>query len=243
MGDRRRYAGLAAAGMRPSGAGLRRRGGLESVSAGEKRAGDAAAAAAVHGLCAVAGPVERIAQFPAGPLSAPQRRLLQVLLDEMHAASRAPLQLPLPQDTRLLNIARALLNDPASLRSQCDWAARAGLSPRTLSRRFLQETGISFALWRQQARVLRSLEGLSRGEAVSEVAGACGYDNVSAYIAAFRRRFGVTPGRTLRRLGKRNKKTGAQRPKRRKGYFTVSRGSTARICSTTRCGSAAPSIT
>ena len=55
MGDRRRYAGLAAAGMRPSGAGLRRRGGLESVSAGEKRAGDAAAAAAVHGLCAVAG--------------------------------------------------------------------------------------------------------------------------------------------------------------------------------------------
>lgn len=138
--------------------------------------------------------MERIAQFPAGPLSAPQRRLLQVLLDEMHAASRAPLQLPLPQDTRLLNIARALLNDPASLRSRCDWAAWAGLSPRTLSRRFLQETGISFALWRQQARVLRSLEGLSRGEAVSEVAGACGYDNVSAYIAAFRRRFGVTPG-------------------------------------------------
>ena len=34
--------------------------------------------------------VERIAQFPADPLSAPQRRLLQVLLDEMHAASRAP---------------------------------------------------------------------------------------------------------------------------------------------------------
>ena len=46
----------------------------------------------------------------------------------------------------MLNIARALLNDPASLRSQCDWAAWAGLSPRTLSRRFLQETGISFAL-------------------------------------------------------------------------------------------------
>ena len=112
----------------------------------------------------------------------------------MHAASRAPLQLPLPQDARLLNIARALLNDPASPRSQRDWAIWAGLSPRTLSRRFLQETGISFALWRQQARVLRSLEGLSRGKAVGEVADACGYDNVSAYIAAFRRRFGVTPG-------------------------------------------------
>ena len=61
--------------------------------------------------------VERIAQFPAGPLSAPQRRLLQVLLDEMHAASRAPLQLPLPQDARLLNIARALLPGPGSARA------------------------------------------------------------------------------------------------------------------------------
>ncbi|OKB68072.1 AraC family transcriptional regulator [Serratia marcescens] len=138
--------------------------------------------------------VERIAQFPVGPLNAPQRRLLQVLLDEMHTASRTPLQLPLPQDARLLNIARALLNDPASPRSQREWADWAGLSPRTLSRRFLQETGVSFALWRQQARVLRSLEGLSRGEPVGAVADACGYDNVSAYIAAFRRRFGVTPG-------------------------------------------------
>lgn len=194
MGDHRRYAGLAAAGMRPSGAGLRRRGGLESVSAGESVPEMPPQPQLFTASALLQALVERIAQFPAGPLSAPQRRLLQVLLDEMHAASRAPLQLPLPQDARLLNIARALLNDPASLRSQRDWADWAGLSPRTLSRRFVQETGISFALWRQQARVLRSLEGLSRGAAVAEVADTCGYDNVSAYIAAFRRRFGVTPG-------------------------------------------------
>lgn len=29
---------------------------------------------------------------------------------------------------------------------------------------------------------------------VSDVAYACGYENVSAYIAAFKARFGVTPG-------------------------------------------------
>ncbi|VEI64864.1 HTH-type transcriptional repressor of iron proteins A [Serratia fonticola] len=69
-----------------------------------------------------------------------------------------------------------------------------GLKPRTLSRRFMQETGMSFSRWRQQARVIRSLEALSAGMPVANVANECGYDNVSAYIAAFRQRFGITPG-------------------------------------------------
>nr|WP_315292174.1 helix-turn-helix transcriptional regulator [Serratia proteamaculans] len=138
--------------------------------------------------------MERIAQFAGQRLNTPQRRLLQVLLDEMCAQENTPLQLPLPQDLRLLKIARALLNEPASERSQSEWAAWAGLSVRTLSRHFLSETGVTFARWRQQARVIRSLEPLSRGEAVNQIAGDCGYDNVSAYIAAFRQRFGTTPG-------------------------------------------------
>ncbi|NWA70425.1 helix-turn-helix transcriptional regulator [Serratia proteamaculans] len=137
--------------------------------------------------------MERIAQFACQRLNAPQRRLLQVLLDEMRAQENTPLQLPLPQDPRLLKIARALLNEPASKHSQSEWATWAGLSVRTLSRHFLSETGVTFARWRQQARVIRSLEPLSRGEAVNQIAGDCGYDNVSAYIAAFRQRFGTTP--------------------------------------------------
>nr|WP_261152723.1 helix-turn-helix transcriptional regulator [Serratia quinivorans] len=138
--------------------------------------------------------VERLAQFAGQRLNAPQRRLLQVLQDEVRMQENTPLQLPLPQDARLLKIARALLNDPADNRTQSEWAAWAGLSIRTLSRRFINETGMTFARWRQQARVIRSLEPLSRGEAVNQIAGDCGYDNVSAYIAAFRQRFGTTPG-------------------------------------------------
>jgi AraC-like DNA-binding protein len=138
--------------------------------------------------------VERLAQFAGQRLNAPQRRLLLVLRDEVRMQENTPLQLPLPQDARLLKIARALLNDPADNRTQSEWAAWAGLSIRTLSRRFINETGMTFARWRQQARVIRSLEPLSRGEAVNQIAGDCGYDNVSAYIAAFRQRFGTTPG-------------------------------------------------
>jgi transcriptional regulator GlxA family with amidase domain len=112
----------------------------------------------------------------------------------MRSEEAEPLQLPLPQDARLLKIAYGLLNDPANDRQQGEWAAWAGLSPRTLSRRFMQETGMSFSRWRQQARVIRSLEALSAGMPVANVANECGYDNVSAYIAAFRQRFGITPG-------------------------------------------------
>jgi AraC-like DNA-binding protein len=137
--------------------------------------------------------VERIAQFSA-PLGMAQRRLVAVLLDEMQSEEAKPLQLPLPQDARLLKIAYELLNDPANDRQQGEWATWAGLSPRTLSRRFMQETGMSFSRWRQQARVIRSLEALSGGMPVANVANECGYDNVSAYIAVFRQRFGTTPG-------------------------------------------------
>lgn len=136
--------------------------------------------------------VERIAQCCA-PLGSAQQRLVQVLLDEMQSEETKPLQLPLPQDARLLKIAHALLDDPASTRKQEEWAMWAGLSPRTLSRRFMLETGVSFSRWRQQARVIRSLEALSTGRSVTAVANECGYDNVSAYIAAFRQRFGKTP--------------------------------------------------
>lgn len=138
--------------------------------------------------------VARIAQFPPSPLPVPQRRMVQVLLDEMQGEEETALQLPMPQDPRLLKIARALLDDPASTRRQNEWAGWAGISVRNLSRLFMAQTGIGFARWRQQARIIRSLEALSRGVSVANVAADCGYDNVSAYIAAFRRHFGVTPG-------------------------------------------------
>ncbi|HEJ9095587.1 TPA: helix-turn-helix domain-containing protein [Serratia odorifera] len=142
--------------------------------------------------------VERIAGFPVATLTGAQRRMLQVLFDEMQGEQQQALQLPLPQDARLLKIARALLDDPANVRRQDEWASWAGLSVRNLSRLFVTQTGIGFARWRQQARVIRSLEALSRGEPIAAVAADVGYDNVSAYIAAFRQRFGVTPGMYFR---------------------------------------------
>ena len=76
-----------------------------------------------------------------------------------------------------------------------EWATWAGIAPRTLTRRFALETGFSFTAWRQRVRLLRALERLAAGVPVTRVALELGYDNVSAFIALFRRTFGVTPGR------------------------------------------------
>ncbi|MNL64239.1 Bifunctional transcriptional activator/DNA repair enzyme Ada [compost metagenome] len=75
------------------------------------------------------------------------------------------------------------------------WAAQIGMAPRTLARRFLAETGLPLGAWRQQARLMRAQEMLVAGSAVTTVALELGYDNISAFIAMFKREVGITPGR------------------------------------------------
>ncbi|KAF0801636.1 AraC family transcriptional regulator [Alcanivorax xiamenensis] len=142
--------------------------------------------------------VKRAASWSLQSWDRRQDPLAAVIAAEIRALPEAPLGLPMPTDPRLLKIARALLDDPADRRDQSEWAHWAGLSARTLSRRFPQETGLSFQRWRQRARLLRALERLAGDAPVTTVALELGYDNVSAFIAAFRDTFGVTPGKWRR---------------------------------------------
>lgn len=140
--------------------------------------------------------VRHASTWPLGSqLNEEQERVLAVLLDEMRRAPREPLYLPMPIDRRLVRIAQAVLEQPHDNRSLEDWAAWAGLSARSLSRLFRAETALSFAQWRQQARLSRALEQLAEGEPVASVADALGYASVSAFVAMFRRSFGQSPGR------------------------------------------------
>ncbi|OYV40032.1 MAG: AraC family transcriptional regulator [Thiomonas sp. 20-64-5] len=120
-------------------------------------------------------------------------RLLLVLLDELRQSPARPLQLPWPSDARLLAITRALMANIASPRTLEQWARWADIAPRSLSRKFVQETGMSFAQWRQWARLTQALEWLATGRAVKDVALSLGYDSVSAFIKAFRLALGSTP--------------------------------------------------
>jgi AraC-like DNA-binding protein len=124
-----------------------------------------------------------------------QERVMTVLLEEMRHASHEPLHLPMPIDRRLLRIAQAVLEQPHDNRSLEEWATWAGLSARTLSRLFRAETALSFAQWRQQARLTKGLELLAEGLPVATVADGLGYASTSAFIAMFRRCFGHPPAR------------------------------------------------
>lgn len=137
--------------------------------------------------------VLRAAQWPAGPLSPANQRLASVIVDEIGNLPPEPFGLPLPRDARLQRICRALLIDPADQRDLDGWALWAALSARTLSRKFVSETGFTFSAWRQRARLLRALEMLAAGAPVSNVALDLGYASASAFIGLFRRTFGATP--------------------------------------------------
>lgn len=128
----------------------------------------------------------------ATPKGAPH--LLALLALEIDAVAAEPAALPHPSHPGLRRIAAALTEDPADARSLRQWAATLGLGERTLIRRFLAETGMSFRQWRRQARMIAALERLGAGGAVTTVALDVGYGDPSAFIAAFRETFGCAPG-------------------------------------------------
>ncbi|NHR07887.1 AraC family transcriptional regulator [Chromobacterium haemolyticum] len=140
--------------------------------------------------------MRRALDFAVPPLPREQR-LLEVLLDELEQCPPLSLSLPLPQDRRARRVADALTEAPDDPRSRDDWAQWAGLSGRSLSRLFPEQTGLSFQAWRRRLRLLKSLEYLSAGQKVGVAAWRCGYDSPSAFIAAFRQAFGQTPTQLL----------------------------------------------
>lgn len=138
--------------------------------------------------------VTRMAKWKNTNLEPAQIHLAYVFLDEIRTMPGVCLGLPMPKNPRLLKIALALANDPGNDRRMIDWATWAGISPRSLTRNFTRDTGFTFTEWRQRARLLIALEMLASGKQITEISLDLGYDNVSAFIALFRRVFGATPG-------------------------------------------------
>jgi AraC-like DNA-binding protein len=141
--------------------------------------------------------VLRASQWPLGALDAKRMRVAEVIFDEIVDSRPEEFNLPMPEDPRLQRIATALIDRPGDPRTLEEWSAWAHAAPRTVSRRFVAETGFSFSVWRQRARLMRALELIAAGEPVTSVALELGYENASAFIALFKRTFGTTPGKYL----------------------------------------------
>ncbi len=128
---------------------------------------------------------------PRDPL---QAALAAALLATLAEAPPLTLVLTRPREPTALRVALTIEADPASEVPLARLAAESGTSLRTLQRRFLLETGMALSEWRQGARLMAAAANLLQGESVTSAALDAGYASTSAFITAFRSRFGQTPG-------------------------------------------------
>jgi AraC-like DNA-binding protein/quercetin dioxygenase-like cupin family protein len=134
------------------------------------------------------------------PAPAPRRRAEAVVFDLLRPAPTTTLHLPEPTDERAARVAAALHADCTDNRSLAAWGRTVGASDRTLARRFLQDTGMTFSQWRTELRLANALPLLATGASVAATARAVGYGTPSAFIAAFRRATGSSPAAYFARV-------------------------------------------
>ncbi|MCW5605624.1 MAG: helix-turn-helix transcriptional regulator [Burkholderiales bacterium] len=119
--------------------------------------------------------------------------LMRLLMAEIRRLAPCALDLPLPESLDLTRLCERILADLSTRRPCALDADDMHVSTRTLYRRFLRETGITFARWKQQARLLESIRRLAEGAPVTTVALDLGYESPAAFSTMFRRALGIPP--------------------------------------------------
>lgn len=119
--------------------------------------------------------------------------LVGLLLEELKHHHTLKLLLPWPKEARYQNVCEYLTHHLTDSRPIAQWANELHISAKTFERQFVQLTGISFGKWRQQARLLYSIEALNEGRPITDIAFNYGYNSHSAYSAAFKAFFGQCP--------------------------------------------------
>ncbi|WP_433677169.1 helix-turn-helix domain-containing protein [Microbacterium gorillae] len=127
-------------------------------------------------------------------------RAQQVCMDLLQTADTVQLDVPVPRDARLAPLVDAVLTDPADDRSLEQWASLLNMTSRTLTRTFTAEVAMSFARWRRLVRMRAAVAQLADGTSVKSVARRVGYGSTSAFVAAFHRTVGYTPGDVIDQL-------------------------------------------
>ncbi|QHE90708.1 helix-turn-helix domain-containing protein [Pandoraea fibrosis] len=127
------------------------------------------------------------------PSTDADRRLAQVLIDQLALAPAEPRFLPQARSPSLLRVLDALQREPADNRTLEAWAETVSMTERTLARHCRAELGMTLGQWRQRMRFLRAIEGLEAGRTVKSIAFDLGYATPSAFIEMFTRESGLTP--------------------------------------------------
>jgi AraC-like DNA-binding protein len=129
-----------------------------------------------------------------------QTHLIDFIVDQLQTVQTIPLQLPNPSDPRAARVAAALQKDPGDASALDKVCRQVGATRRTIERLFQEETHVSLGKWRQQLRLMRSLQLLAAGEKIANAALEAGYSTPSAFIAMFHKTLGTTPRRYFENL-------------------------------------------
>lgn len=119
--------------------------------------------------------------------------LSDLMLEDAPQAAELPFHLPEPRDPRLVRICDDIRQYRDEMKTLQQWARELSCDERTLHRLFVQELGMSFVRWRQQAKLLMALEWLAEGRQILNIALDLGYQTPSAFTAMFRRNLGTAP--------------------------------------------------
>lgn len=120
------------------------------------------------------------------------QNLIRFVIDQLVALAPAPFEVTMPGDPRAYKMAAAILKTPSASLERL--ASQSGASVRTLQRLFRQETGYSLGQFRHRVMMLEAVRLLAANRIINDVAMQLGYESTSAFIQAFRKCYGITPG-------------------------------------------------
>jgi AraC-like DNA-binding protein/mannose-6-phosphate isomerase-like protein (cupin superfamily) len=131
----------------------------------------------------------------------PARRLmLSLLMLELAPSAQMHPEIRLPLDARARSVANFILANPGDRTQFAALAKRHGIGVKSLSRRFVEGTGLAPDTWRRLARLHEAAARLRTGQSVARVAFDLGYETLSGFCHAYRACFGETPGSTRRQV-------------------------------------------
>ncbi|RKR03506.1 AraC-like DNA-binding protein [Kushneria sinocarnis] len=142
----------------------------------------------------------------AAPLAGTAQRLqlqglsLQLLAHGLAGADRQATTAPTPGERqRLERVRETLRSDPAREYRLEHLAQLAAMSPASLRRKYRATFGRSVFDELRHFQLALGRDHLARGLSVQQAAHFCGYRHAGNFATAFRRHYGIPPGRLVRR--------------------------------------------
>jgi AraC-like DNA-binding protein len=117
-----------------------------------------------------------------------------LMVSELQVSGARSLGLKQPASEGMCRAATLMTDRDPRAATVSSLARAVGVGTRTFERQFFAETGTTPGRWRQHQAMLAGLESLAAGTPIRSVAAQSGYRTSSAFIAAFRKIFGTTPG-------------------------------------------------